>query len=534
MKKLISVILCLVMLVTMAIPAVAAGTNEKVVNIYLEGYGSALYDENGKQIFGVNLDLVNGIKAIFKDLTLNLTKGMLLGDYDDYCDQLYDLIAPAYAEVKLDKNGEATDDNGNHYYGRGKNPLESFAYTGHWFDGGHYRFDYDWRLSSEYNGELLEQYIDIILQREQADKVNLMGRCLGGNIVSAYLENASETSLKKVNKVVLYIPSTLGVDMISALFSGNIVLDPNAIDNYVKYSLSQNDILGTMGDDTLMQTLSVIVEFINEMYILGFGTDVIEGIVQAVKDNALARILRDSYASFPAFWSMVAPDDIDTAINLIYGTDELKKEYEGTISKALSFRDNVQLNAEKTMKSLTEKGIDIMVISKYNYPNFPLSDNALKQSDSTASTTVTSFGATTSNFGETLDKKYIKSIPEENLRYLSADNMIDASTCLFPEKTWIIKNLYHDIFPQSVNNLMNCFLKSEDMTISTYEQYPQFLKYDDETDTLSPVTGLDEGDIIVRGTVETKLSVFMRFFTILFNFLSKLINGELDLGSLFG
>ena len=536
MKKIISLVLSLVMLMAIAAPSMSAYAAEKTVNVYISGYGTALYDETGKQVYDVDLDLVNKLKEILDELLVDLAKGMIFGDYDDYCDKLYNLMGPGYADVKLDNNGECTDENGNHYHGRGFDPTTTLSYSKGNFTGGQYNFLYDWRLSVEYNAELLDVFIANVLKKTGATRVNLIGRCLGGNVISAYLENAPEASLDRLNKVVMYIPSTLGVDFIGALFSGEIYLDSNAIDNYVRYTLEDNDIIGnTDGEnDSLFMMLKTIIEFTNEVYVLGFGADVVQSILDAVKENVLARILRDSYGTFPGFWAMVADEYVEKAINFMFNTPELQQEYEGLISKARSYHENVQLNAEETMLELIEnKNIDIMVISKYNYANFPLSKDALTHSDGTASTKLTSFGATTSNFGETLTKKYISSIPEGNLRYLSKDNMIDASTCLLPEKTWFFKNLYHATFPPSVDRMINTFLNSEDMTIDSYEEYPQFLKYDAETDSYTEVTGLDEGDIIERGTVEKKLSVFMRFITMLLNFFTKLFNGELSFDGLF-
>ncbi len=537
MKKIISIILTVVMLMAVAVPGMSAFAADKTANVYICGYGSALYDETGKQVYDVDLDLVNKLKEILDELLVDLAKGMIFGDYDDYCDKLYNLMAPGYADVKLDNNGECTDENGNFYHGTGSDPRTNLSYSKGYFTGGQYNFRYDWRLSVEYNAELLDGFISNVLKKTGATKVNLIGRCLGGNIISAYLENAPEASLKRLNKVIMYIPSTLGVDFIGALFSGEIYLDSNAIDNYVRYSMEDNNQIGNADgeSDSLFMMLKTIVEFTNEVYVLGYGADVVQSILDAVKNNVLARILRDSYGTFPSFWSMVADEYVEDAIAFMFNTPELQQEYAGLIAKARSYHENVQLNAGQTMLDLIEnKGIDIMVISKYNYANFPLSKDALTHSDGTASTSLTSFGATTSNFGETLSEKYIDAIAEENLKYLSKDNMIDASTCLLPEKTWFFKNLYHADFPPSVDGMINTFLNSEDMTINTYEEYPQFMKYDKTTDTFTPVTGLDEGDIIERGTVEKKLSVFMRFLTIILNFFRKLFSGELDLGGLFG
>lgn len=530
MKKLISLFLAVLMIFAVMTPCVSAADG-KSITVYVEGYGDGLHDETGKQVFPVDLGLVDKLKVMLTDLLGNLAWAKLTGDYSNYSQQLYDLIAPGYADVKLDNNGECTDENGNPYFGLGFDPLSRTEFYNSRFSNGYYRFRYDWRLSVEYNAELMETFIDNVVAITGATKVNIIGRCLGGNIVSAYLQNASEASLARVDKVVMYIPSTLGVDFISALFSGKIVLDADAVDNYVTYSLADNDILGNAIDGEMFEMLTTIINFINEVYVLGYGTDVVEGIVDDVREDALARILRDSYASFPGFWAMVCPDDFEDAVAFIYNTPELEKEYSGMISKIRSYYENVQLKAEDRLLELEKEGKEIMVISKYNYADFPLSADAAQQSDGTAATYATSFGATVAPFGSTLTDKYIKAMDKKDVKYLSADKMIDASTCILPETTWFVKNLYHSNFPASVDALIDTFLKTEGMTVETYEQYPQFLKYNKENGELSPVTGLDEGDIIDKDTIYAKSTVFMKILKMIFDFLSKLLGGEIKLPS---
>ena len=533
MKKIISILLAITMIFAVMAPAVSAA-DEKAVTVYLEGYGDGLIGKSGEQAFPVELGLIDGLKEMLGDLLKNLAFAELTGDYSGYSQQLYDLIAPAYADLKLDANGESTDLNGNFYHGLGFDPLSKTEFYNSRFENGYYRFRYDWRLSVEYNAKLLDEFIGIVIANTGASKVNLVGRCLGGNIVSAYLQNASDESIARLNKVVMYIPSTLGVEFISALFSGKIVLDPDAIDNYVTYSLADNDILGMSEDDPLLSSLMTIVSFINQVYVLGFGTDVVERIVQAVKDDALARILRDSYASFPSFWSMVCPEDVEDAIALVYNTPELQTEYAGMISKIRSYHQNVQVKAEARTAELAANGLDIMIISKYNFADFPLSANAAQQSDGTASTVATSFGATVAPFGATLSDKYIKAMDKNDIKYLSDDKMIDASTCVLPETTWFVKNLYHSNFPASVDELINAFITTDGMTVDTNENYPQFLNYDKETGKISPVTGIDDGDIIDKDSVGSKANVFMKMLKMIFEFLTKLLKGQITLPSLGG
>lgn len=531
MKKLMSVVLACVMIFTALIPSFTAGAQENYVTIYVGGYGGALVDANGEYIWydGPKESMVAGLEAVLDEILDDLAFGVLTGDYTEYCDKLYNAMAPAFADLVLDKNGEASDGSG-----LGFDMLTSgYSVNYNHFSTGSIDFRYDWRLSCEHNAEILEAFIDRVCSEKGYSKVNLVGRCLGGNVVSAYLENAE--NLDKINDVVMYIPSTEGVDFIGALFSGQVVLDGDAIDNFVSRGMQDNDIIGTLlQDDSLYETLSLIINFVNEVYILDFGTDVIETILEEVKDNVLARIVRDTYGSFVGYWNMVADEYLEDAIAFIYNTPELQEEYAGMIEKIRSYHENVQVTARDTMLELNENGTDIMVISKYNFANLPISKDAKAQSDGTALTSASSFGATTADLGETLSKKYIENMAEEDKKYLSADTMIDASTCLFPETTWFVKNLAHAAFPASVDKLMEAFMTSDEMTVESDEAYPQFINYDSETDTLSPVTGLDDGDLIERDTILSKLTAFFRFFSFLVEFIQKLMAGEIQLGGLTG
>lgn len=519
MKKLISFVLTIAVLFTCAVPALTAGAAENYVTIYVGGYGGALVDADNEYIWngGPKESMLTGLSEVFDDLLKDLAVGAVTGDYTEYCDRLYNAMAPAFSDIILDENGDASNGSGLGYDVLTKSYSVKYSY----YSTGSIDFAYDWRLSCETNAAILESFINRVCREKGYSKVNLVGRCLGGNVVAAYLENAQ--NLDKINDVVLYSPSTEGVDFISALFSGQVVLDGDAIDNFVSHGMSQSNIVNNIvEDDSLFEVLSIVVNFINEVYVLDFGADIIESILEAVKDNVLARLVRDTYGGFVSYWNMVADEYLEAAIAFVYNTPELQEQYAGMIKKIRSFHENVQVNARATMTELAASGMDFMVISKYNLASIPLSKDALAQSDNTALTSATSFGATTSNIGETLSNKYISSISEDNLKYLSPDSMIDASTCLFPEKTWFVKNLAHGTFPASVEKLIEAFITSDDMTVFSDEAYPQYLKYDAEAKTISPVNGLDDGDIIVRNTVFSKLTAFFKFINVLIDLLFKL------------
>ena len=181
--------------------------------------------------------------------------------------------------------------------------------------------------------------------------------------------------------------------------------------------------------------------------------------------------------------------------------------------------------------ALKESGKDIMVLSKYNIPNLPFSEDGIIQSDFMAETYRSSLGATTANYGEVLSSSYINKMSQEEKKFLSPDLKIDASTCLFPETTWFIKNCAHATFPNTVDVLMNNFLINDNYTVFSDEAYPQYLDYSvDEAgnESLVPVAGTDS-DAEKPSKNQERYSVFMRFFKAILIFFTKLFNGELNL-----
>lgn len=524
MKKIISLILTVVMLFAMASPAVTANASGGEVTIYIEGYGNSLVDAEGNYIWynGPTKSMLTGLKDVLSDLLFDLAVGKFTGDYTTYCDRLYNAMAPAFADIILDKNGNAGNGSGI----RRDMLNDPYSVSYEHFSTGSIRFEYDWRLSAEENGEILEKFINRVCLEKGFGKVNILGRCLGGNVISAYLQNGK--NLDKINKIIMYIPSTEGVDFISALFSGEVYLKDDNIENFINYSLPD---LIEFEDAQTAETIKTLVEFFNEITLLGFGADFIQDILDDVKANVLARIVRDTYGSFVSFWSMVSDEYLEDAIAFVYNTPELQEEYAVMIEKIRSYHENVQVTARDRMLELKDQGKEIMVISKYNKANFPLSKDSNAQSDGTALTVATSFGAKVAEFGSLLTDEYITTIPEENLKYLSKDKMIDASSCVLPDNTWFVKNISHDNFPPSIDKLIEKFITTDNMTVFSENTYPQYLKYDKETDSLSPVEGVDDNDVHMQGA-EKRISVFIRIILMILEFLQKLFSGQLFPGNM--
>lgn len=530
MKKLISIVLCVLMLMSIAAPMMAFATEVKTKTtpvIFIRGASRTVYasdesDDDSTAIYPFDVDFGQILSDFAKPGLETLASGLVTGDYDAYCDELYNTVAPLFEKVILDKNGEASDGSGD------GTSVEKFKcpYQTSNFGLWDYDFSYDMRLSPLDIVDDLVTYIERVKRATGAEKVSLVGRCFGGNLISTYLAKYGEHALANVESVVMYIPSTQGIDLIGALFAGEIKLDSDDVDRFVEYVM--ND-MGLIEDEMLQSLIVALVDLLNYAKVLGLGTDALQLIVDNVKDNLVPRLALASYGTFPSYWAMVPAEYyIKARDNVFAGVED---EYAGMISKLDAYYYDVQLTYESVMNDLTEKGLKIAVLSKYDVPLVPVYEGANSQGDFLAETADISFGATCANMGEVLSDSYIESLTDK--RFVSPDKKVDASTCLYPEKTWFLKGIFHTTFPDCVNYLIGEIVDSKgELTVFDNEKYPQYLVYDAEAGTISPVTSLDP-EKPAEGTNEERFSILIRFFTAIFNFFSKLISGEFSFSDIF-
>lgn len=213
---------------------------------------------------------------------------------------------------------------------------------------------------------------------------------------------------------------------------------------------------------------------------------------------------------------MVTSDKYEQARDFIFAGRE--EEYAKFIEKIDAYHNDVQLNIDSTMLELEKEGVNFYIFAKYNFPEFPLYKGATTQGDAYTSVYRQSFGATAADYDKVFSDKYINSIEEANRRFISPDKKIDASTGMFPERTWFIKDLHHNDF--SPIHDMSFEIMRYDMTVDN-EKYPQFLVYQD-----SAVSTLTNPDEDATKPEKNKLISLFRFLKSLFVFLVNLIKGE--------
>ncbi len=517
MKKILSLVLCLVMAFSLCVPAFAEDTEHPT--IYVTGaQTNNIYAADGTVLYPISDDIDAGevIKEALMPCLEKLALGFITDDYEAYAQEFYNAFIPIYGPMALDKNGEAS--NGSHSQYTIYNCSTPRKTSG--YDQWDYRFWYDWRISPMVAADELKIYIDMVKEATGESKVNLMGRCYGANVIAAYITKYEDHAVENVDDIAYLSSSVLGIDMLSALFSGDLDFEDQAIKNFVDYFMENKDLIE---DDEIAEFVLALVDLFNQVKVLGLTGDAVEALIDEIKYDLIPLVLRDSYGSMPSYWSMITPDKYEQAIEFVFG--DCKEEYAGLIAKTDDYYYNVQLTAEETMLRLKEKGVDFQIVVKYDFPDYPLYEGATQLGDASTACVLQAFGGEYADYGTVFSDAYMQAHADS--KYLSPDRKINAETCLFPENTWFIKGIHHETFPGAMNyfaiNLMNSEASVSDGTYSQFQYYADNKLYTTE--------GLDDD---ADKPADSHLTSFIRFFKSLITILKRLFNGELDLGNLFG
>ncbi len=519
MKKIISVFLCLILMLSLAVPAFAAGEVEEYPTIYVTGaQTNNLYSADGELIYPTSVDLMEQVKKALIPCVQELALGFLRDDYSDYADTLYEYLSPIYEKVVLDKNGEASDGSRPEYHSATVAVSNKQSNYGMW----DYRFWYDWRLSPIVTAEELKAYIDRVTEATGKDKVQLVGRCYGANVIQTYITLYKEHAIENVSDVAYYASSIEGIDFMSALFSGEVVLEAQAIANFLNSYADYNNLIE---NEDISVFVFALVELFNQCKVLGLGTDAVQLLFDTIKDDLLPKLLPAVIGTWPSYWSMVTPELYTKSVDYILG--ENKEEYAEFIKKTDKYHYEVQLTARDTILELQNKGINFYIFTKYGFADMPLYEGATIAGDSYTSVPRQSFGAEAASFGEVFPEAYLSSL--EDKTYLSPDLKINAATALLPERSWFIRNLHHNEF--AALHDMTLEMMRYDFTVEN-EKYPQFMNYEGGLD-FSAIEGTDED---YNKPKTGPLAALMKFLSAFVNLIVRLFKGEisLDFGSLLG
>lgn len=521
-KKLIALLLCLSLTVTCFtfLGSVSFATDDVdgtvIPTIYVPGKGAALSMKNedgtSTRVFPVTMP-ESFIEETVQENIGVFAKAFFTQEWAEFGDVLADALGEIYGVLNLDEHGN-TQNNVYLEWTWNKSSLNGNKVNGK-YPTQRYTFYYDWRLDPYENADILKQYIEDVREVTGADEVALVGRCLGATVTMAYLE---KYDAQYISDFMLYSSALDGATQCSKAFAGELYLDPDGIERFV-YDYEIFD------DESINELLQAFITVFNATYGLDITCWAINNVITKKYLELMPKALMNTYATFPGYWSMVSDRDYNKAKETVfYGKD--KEQYADLIEKLDNYHYNVQVKSNDLLKEYSERGIEISNITKYGSQTVPMTSEADMVSDTRCSVYDSSKGATTAKILEGFDDDYVEKARLNGTdKYISPDRLIDASTCLFPDTTWFVKELPHRDFPAVINTLIDEIINNDGFTVDSDEDFPQYMIYSSDDDSFVPLTADN-----MNTEVKYETSFFdslKKLFEYIVSFFKKLFSGSL-------
>lgn len=524
MKKLISIILSVVTIFTIMVPAVFAAElcdcNETPI-IYVRGRASVV-EEPGQPNQHELPYLEDGqAEQLAKDLLPLFFEAYTTGDYSKWAQEFLAAYSDIYASYRLDENGEITNNSGIQWswseetlrdiHKRDKNiaydtPEECSDFIYRYF------FQYDCRRSPLDIADDLNEYIDAVKKVTGHTKVKILTRCLGTTITAAYF---TKYGYDDIEAVVIYNPIMNGTLVTNTSFTGDFYFNDDSLNYFANQEL---------GDDTILQFVKATLTLMNETYALKIPVHEMNRVMDKIKPLVVPQCMKLSYGSMPGYWAMVTPDKYEQAKDFVFSAEGDKEKYAKLIAKNDEYYEKVSKNINTLFKDMEKAGVHVSIIAKYGLQPYPISKDATSQSDQIITVEQQAMGTYCAPIGSKLSDSYLKQAEEKGTaKYISSDRIVDASTGLFPDTTWYIKNLDHNNFPEVVDELIYHIL-TDDITVWDDPEWPQFMLYTGEKhkeDAISPLTAENNGPEHQKPRF---IQAILNFFRTLINLIKQLFN----------
>lgn len=474
MKKIISVVLIFIITVSLTVPAFADTGCNCGINpvVFVHGFGSySLYEYSGKeetQVFPPNTQsIIKSVPAIC-DLLVNLT---VTKNHKRSADEFIRVLDNLMGKLACDKNGNSLYNVGIEK--RELPTVDRHKIADYSFDTqsekinktNQYSFYYDFRLDPVENAEGLNDYIKYVKKLTNHNKVSLVCHSQGNTVVLSYLAKYRN---KDISDVLFLSPAYQGLSLVGELFNSNLNIrgKSDELELYFK---------GILGFSPSKAIISALISILNDSGVLPYVTRILQDMLDEEFGYILDTELLKVFGTMPAIWSFCPDKYYESGKKNMFGNS---KEYAGLIKKIDYYHYNVQNHLVEILADCSARGMKFSIICGYDVSTIPISENPQGQTDMLIDTKYMSIGATCAPAGETFPENYIqKKYPGKN--YISPDRKIDASTCLYPDRTWFIKGQLHDDFYDAYTKFLTALLLFKGQpTIYNMPGYEQFMTYD--------------------------------------------------------
>ena len=334
-----------------------------------------------------------------------------------------------------------------------------------------YYFNYDWRLDPMEHAKELRKYVERAKEETGHDKVNLAGASMGGNIIASYLALYGSDD---IDNFTMLSSAFTGTTIVGNLFNGRLEINKEGLIRILK------EVVG-------VEAVNILFDALDKAGVFDILVNFADSLFANLQDRIYDEVFQDTFITMPGIWDLIALEDYEDAKAYLLDA----RTDAALITKIDDYHYNVQAKLPELLSEAMENGVKVNVVSHYNMQGVPITPSYNEQNDNVIDTKYTSGYAVCAYLDETLPDDYkqqntvCKDVTHD---HISADRIIDASTCLLPEQTWCLKNQKHVGYmygTELMDFILMLCLGDEQYTVNDAGQYSQFMEVDPKTGELS-------------------------------------------------
>ncbi len=471
MKKAVSVFLAVLLTFSVSAASFSSYATDKcgcshTPIVYVTGFAMTdlVANPGTEEEYNVFMPETSAIVSAVARLIVPTVMLRITGDYEGFAGSLSKILNDTMKDVACDDNGDPLNETVDVKF-----RVDPTSEHGYRCDN---RFNYDWREDVFEIAAELNEYIEKTKELTRHDKVVLKGESMGGAVIMTYLKQYGYGS---VDTVIMQSSAFNGINLVGGLFTGDLNIKTKSVMNYIGNFIE--------GSDPVTAFYRCIFYALSGL-LLSPVCGELDTVFTRGKDVLYEDCLRDLFGNLTGIWTFVPNEYYEQAKE--YMLDEV--ENATLIKKLDAYHYGVMDSTKEILDEAMNHGMKLVIISNYGKAAVPVLKKDAYQSDFLIDTARTSLGATCADFGAMLPEGYTQGVADGH-NHISCDNAIDASTCIYPEYTWFIKDMMHTWYTPGYYDFTWWLAQhGSQPTVNESDDFPQFLYNDQVNKIIVPLT----------------------------------------------
>ena len=479
-KNFLIVLLALILLIIpcLSVSAQAVKYTVDCPYIFVHGFmASTIYvnpdDPNSEAAWPPSSDKIfSAVKSVLP----YLSKFLINHNWDEFGNKVVSVVRELFEPIMLGSDGNVKDKSGVRWSYPAADTIKKDSQLD---------FVYDWRLSPIETAASLDNYINYVLECSGADQIVLECHSYGGVVANTY---AKLYDTEKVRSWLFNSTAIYGETYTGDLMTGNMYFDADALTSYLKGAFDYNQ---------YEELLNTLFEILNKTGVTDSLMNLSNLMVEKIGDKVVRECIAPMFGGWLSIWAMIPDENIYEAYSYVFGTvyKDTSTDWSGLKEKITEYNTKVRPYKTDTLNKINDTS-NLYVISRYGYSGMFLTPSWQTATDMIIDVKYSSFGATSASYNNSLSDDYIKNVDS---KYISPDKSLDASTCLFPEQTWFIRHFTHAVSCDNFETFKKTLLYyNGQATVDTFEEYPRFMYYDEDSSEIKTDTLSDKNETFVK------------------------------------